>query len=249
MKRRMMEASRYEEEQVRTTKKVLLANGHRLFRRGLEEILSSAGEDIEVLGEARDEEEAVKLVGDMEPDVVVLDAEEPSAEERKVIERLLEASPASGLVVIALQDGSPHSIRHLLVQGASAYVDGDASPEDLVAAVRVAARGSRGAGNTFMAAPKAALRRAEQQDGKCELKCELSGRELEVLLLASRGLSNRQIAHHLWLSEGTVKRHLANLYHKMGVSSRGEATRKALGKGWICVRDVTQNGQDLVTSL
>jgi NarL family two-component system response regulator LiaR len=127
-------------------------------------------------------------------------------------------------------------------------VDGDASPEDLVAAVRAAARGSRGAGNAFIAESRAALRRAEQQDGKCELKCEPSGRELEVLLLASRGLSNRQIADHLRLSEATVKRHLANLYHKMGVSSRGEATRKALEKGWICVRDVTQNGQDFVIS-
>ncbi len=69
------------------------------------------------------------------------------------------------------------------------------------------------------------------------------------MIAASRGLSNRQIAHHLRLSEATVKRHLTNHYPKMGVSSRGEATRKALGKGWICVRDVTQNGQDIVISL
>ena len=73
----MIEASR--EKDVRTIKSMLLANGHRLFRRGLEEMLSSAGEDIEVLGEAQDNEEAVKLAGKMEPDVVVLDAEEPSA--------------------------------------------------------------------------------------------------------------------------------------------------------------------------
>jgi NarL family two-component system response regulator LiaR len=241
----MIESSRHEEE-VRTTTKMLLANGHRLFRRELEEMLSSAGEDIEVLGEAQDDEEAVKLAGELEPDVVVLDAEEPPAQERKIIERLLKASPASGLVVIARQDDAPHSLRHLLGQGVSAYVDGDASPEDLVAAMRAAARGSRGAGNApFMAVSWAALRRAEQQDGKCEL----SRRELKVLLLASRGLSNRQIAHHLRLSEAIVKRHLANLYPKMGGSSRGEATRKALGKGWICVRDVTQNGQDIVISL
>ncbi|HKZ26339.1 MAG TPA: response regulator transcription factor [Rubrobacteraceae bacterium] len=222
----MIESSRHEEE-VRTTTKMLLANGHRLFRRGLEVMLSSAGEDIEVLGEAQD-------------------AEEPPAQERKIIERMLKASPASGLVVIAPQDGSPYSFRHLLGQGVSAYMDRDASPEDLVAAMQAAVRGSRGAGNApFMAVSRAALRRAEQQDGKCEL----SGRELEVLLLASRGLSNRQSAHHLRLSEATVKRHLASLYPKMGVSSRGEATRKALGKGWICVRDVTQNGQDIVISL
>ncbi len=235
MKRSMIEASRHEEEQVRTPKKVLLANGHRLFRRGLEEMLSSAGEDIEVLGEAHDEEEAVKLVGDMEPDVVLLDAEEPSAEERKTIERLLMASPTSGVVVVAVQDGSPRLAQELLTQGVSAYVDGDASPEDLVAAVRVAARGSREAGNTFLAAPKAVLAGQERI-----ATYGLSKRELEVLTLAARGFSNRQIAHTLCLAEATVKRHLANLYAKIEVGSRGEATRKALSEGWITTRDLTQ---------
>ena len=236
-----MEASRYEEEQVRTPKKVLLANGHRLFRRGLEEILSSAGEDIEVLGEAHDEEEAVKLVGDMEPDVVVLDAEElNSAGERKTVEMLLECSPASGVVVIALQDGSPRSIRQLLSQGVSAYLDADASPEDLVAAVRTAARrGSRGAGNAFLSTPKAV-----PEEQKETARYGLSRRELEVLTLAARGLSNRQIADAIHLANSTVKRHLANIYHKLGVGSRGEATRKALTEGWLDVRDLGQDARD-----
>ena len=89
----MIEPSRHEEEVPPT--KMLLANGHRPFRRGLEVMLSSTGVDIEVLGEAQD-------------------AEEPPAQERKIIERLLKASLASGLVVIAPQDGSPYSFRHLL---------------------------------------------------------------------------------------------------------------------------------------
>ena len=233
MKRSMIEASRHEEEQVRTPKKVLLANGQRLFRHGLEEMLSSAGEDIEVLGEAHDEEEAVKLVGDMEPDVVMLDAEEPSAEERKTIERLLKASPTSGVVAVAVQDGSPRLAQELLTQGVSAYVDGDASPEDLVAAVRVAARGSREAGNTFLAAPKAVLAGQERI-----AKYGLSQRQLEVLTRAARGFSNRQIAHALCLAEATVKRHLANLYPKMRVHSRSEATRKAFIEGWLTIQDL-----------
>src|ERR687896_469503 len=107
----MIESSRHEEEDVRTTTKMLLANGHRLFRGGLEVMLYSAGVDIEVLGEAQD-------------------AEEPPAQERKIIERLLKASLASGLVVIAPQDGSPYSFRHLLGQRVSAYMDREASPED-----------------------------------------------------------------------------------------------------------------------
>ena len=69
---------------------------------------------------------------------------------------------------------------------------------------------------------------------------KLSPRELEILLLVARGLSNRHIAQVLMLSEATVKRHLANLYPKMGVNSRGEATRKALLEGYISAREVTQ---------
>jgi NarL family two-component system response regulator LiaR len=69
----------------------------------------------------------------------------------------------------------------------------------------------------------------------------LSARELEILLLAARGLSNRQIALRAYLAEGTVKRHLTNTYHKMGVASRGEATRKALYEEWITIQDVTDD--------
>ena len=69
---------------------------------------------------------------------------------------------------------------------------------------------------------------------------DLSGREMEVLLLVARGLSNGQVARALHLSVATVKRHLANIYPKMGVGSRGEATRKALSEGWISALDLTR---------
>ncbi len=68
----------------------------------------------------------------------------------------------------------------------------------------------------------------------------LSVREMEILVLVARGLSNREIARALHLSKATVKRHLANIYPKMGVSSRGEAARKALFEEWITIQDITQ---------
>ena len=90
--------------------------------------------------------------------------------------------------------------------------------------------------NVVVGMPRALLEEAEEgSDGV------LSARELEILLLASRGLSNRQIALRVHLAEGTVKRHLANTYHKMGVGSRGEATRKALYEEWITIQDVTDD--------
>ena len=233
----MIEASRHEEQQDTRapSTKVLLANGHRLFRSGLREMLSSADKDMEVLGEAQDDEEAVKLVKEMEPDVVVLDLIEPSAEEQKVIDRMLEASPKTRVVLISRERNSSSRLAwKLLAREASAQLDANASSEDLVASVRAAARGSRSRGKAFLTVPWASLRRAEHENGKREL----SERELEVLLLAARGLSNRQIAYHLQLSEATVKRHLANLYPKMGVHSRSEATRKAFTEGWFTVQDL-----------
>ena len=72
----------------------------------------------------------------------------------------------------------------------------------------------------------------------------LSAREMEILILAARGLGNRQLAASLGLSEATVKRHLANVYSKMGVSSRGEAAKKALRDEWITIQEVTQHDEE-----
>ena len=93
--------------------------------------------------------------------------------------------------------------------------------------------------NVAMIAPRKSFQRAERatEEGG------LPARELEILLLVARGLSNRQVSRTLNLAEATVKRHLANLYPKMDVSSRGEATRKALSEGWISARDVTGAGE------
>ncbi len=88
--------------------------------------------------------------------------------------------------------------------------------------------------NVILAAPREVLERAKRSGEE-----EPSGRDLEIVLLAGRGLSNRRIAEALHLSEATMKRHLANIYAKIRVNSRSEATRKALSEGWISARDLT----------
>jgi DNA-binding NarL/FixJ family response regulator len=215
--------------------RVLLADDHTMFRQGLKEMLSTDS-GIEVVGEADNGRVAVALARQIKPDVVVLDVEMPVMGAAEALDQMLELSPRPRVLIVTMFD-SLRLVRELLARGASGYLVKSASLENLLAAVRAAAKGpSDPSGeNVILAIPRAVLQRVEKRGDE-----EPSGRELEILLLAARGLSNRQIAASLSLSEATVKRHLANLYAKMDVGSRGEATRKALSEGWFTARDVTQ---------
>jgi DNA-binding NarL/FixJ family response regulator len=130
----------------------------------------------------------------------------------------------------------PREVRELMDLGASAYIVKSASAEHLVAAVRAAIVNRKSQRNVVVGMPRALLEVAEEGSHGV-----LSARELEILLLAARGLSNRQIGASLHVAVGTVKRHLANAYQKMGVGSRVQATRMALHEEWITIQDVTDD--------
>ena len=215
--------------------KVLLADDHTMFRQGLKEMLATDGE-IEVVGEASNGEEAVTLAAKIRPDVVILDVEMPVMGAAEAMDGMLGISPPPKVIILTMHD-NPRLVRDFLSRGASGYLSKSASLEGLLTAVHTASESPLGPRqeNVVLAVPRAVLERVEN-----EVEGEPSGRELEILLLAARGLSNRQIATTLSLSEATVKRHLANLYAKMDVGSRSEATRKALSQGWITARDMTR---------
>ena len=219
--------------------KVLLADDHTMFRQGLKEMLSTDGH-IEVVGEAENGKEAVALAREMRPDVVILDVEMPVIGAAEAMKRLLEISPPPRILRVTMYD-NPRLVRELLARGASGYLVKSASLEDLLAAVHTAASSPPGPGgqNVILAIPRGVLERTEQHGEE-----DLSGRELEILLLAARGLSNRRIGDVLHLSEATVKRHLANVYAKIKVNSRGEAARRALSEGWISSHDLIRDGDD-----
>jgi DNA-binding NarL/FixJ family response regulator len=215
------------EERIR----VLLADDHAMFRQGIREMLST-GEGIEVVGEAHNGQEAVSLVQKLRPDVVLLDVEMPVMGAREAIEGMLESSPLPRVVIVTMYD-DPRLVRELIGLGAVAYLVKSATIEELHAAVHTAANSPIGpSGDAVIVATPKTLRDPSEADS-------LTGRELEVLLMVARGMSNQQIATSLHLSEATIKRHLANIYPRIGVSSRGEAVRKALAEGWISARDIT----------
>ena len=202
-----------------------------MFRQGIREMLST-DEGIEVVGEAENGREAVALAEKLRPDVVLLDVEMPVMGAKQAMEIMLENSPFPRVVIVTLYD-DPRLVRELIGLGAVAYLVKSATMEELHAAVHTAANSPTGPGkDVIIVTPPTAFRDRAEADG-------LSERELEVMLMVARGMSNYQIAVSLHLSEATIKRHLANIYPKIGVSSRGEAVREALSKKWISPRDIT----------
>ena len=211
--------------------RVLLADDHAMFRQGIKEMLAT-DEEIEVVGEAENGREAVALARELGPDVVILDVEMPVMGAKQAMERMLENSPPPRVVIVTMYD-DPGLVRELIGLGAVAYLVKSATIEELHTAVHTAANSPVGPEeDVVIVAPPKAFEDPVKSDG-------LSERELEVLLMVARGMSNHQIAISLHLSEATIKRHLANIYPRIGVSSRGEAVRKALSKKWISARDIT----------
>src|SRR5215218_783334 len=222
--------------------RVLLADDHTMFRQGLASILASYG-GMEVIAEVPNDGEALKLAHELSPDVVIMQVQMPFERALQTL-KAMRSFPDPPKVVIVTMFESPRYVRGLSGVGASAYLLKTFSSEHLVAAVRAAAL-DPASENAVVGMPRGMLEGT--QDGA---ESVLSARELEILILAARGLSNHQIASSLYLSEGTVKRHLANVYQKMGVGSRGEASREALLREWITIEEVTaedEGGRDPVT--
>ena len=213
--------------------KVLLADDHTMFREGLAGLLASYG-GMEVVGSAPNGEEAVALAERTRPDVVLMQVQVPFERARSILMRMRAVLPPPKVVVVTMFE-SPRYLRELMSLGASAYLVKSASTQHLLGAIRAAVFDPKGE-NVVVGMPRKMLEEARKGS-----RGMLSVREFEILLLAARGLSNREISENLHIAEATVRRHLANTYAKMEVSSRGEATRKALQENWITVSDVIED--------
>ena len=210
---------------------VLLADDHTMFREGMAKLLTAYG-GLEVVGETANDDGAVALARETKPDVVVMEARVPFEEAAGFLDEMRRVEPRPKVIIVTMFD-DPTMMRDFLRLGVSGYVLKSSSTTQLVSAIRAAALAPE-EGNVVLGMPRTML---EEAGGRPD--SPLSVRELEILLLAARGLSNRQIAARVNLTEGTVKRHLSNSYHKLGVGSRGEAARKALQQDWITVGEIT----------
>jgi DNA-binding NarL/FixJ family response regulator len=221
------------EERCMPTIRVHLADDHTMFREGLEAILSSRGDGIEVVGRSSTGgEDAIALVGENKPDVVIAQIDVDLKTAREVLFRIRSASPDSRIVVLTMFDNLRY-LQALSRLGIDAYLHKTSSSEELIATIGVLSR-DEGGDNVVISMPRGLLERLGEEPVGA-----LSERESEIVVLAARGLSNDQIGRELNLSEATVKRHLANVYAKIGVHSRSEAVRMALVEQWIGIHDIT----------
>jgi DNA-binding NarL/FixJ family response regulator len=212
---------------------ILLVDDQPLFREGLRTLLS-VHPDFEVVSEAGNGEEAIRLARSLRPSVVLMDLQMPVLDGVAATRRLHQEQPECRVIVLTTFDDD-ETVFDGLRAGAVGYLLKDAPSEKLAEAIRVAARGE-----TFLQPSVAAkvvaefARLSKKKSGTPDSLIEpLSDRELEILRLIARGASNREIAGELFLAEGTVKNHVTNILEKLAVRDRTQAALKAKDCGLI----------------
>jgi DNA-binding NarL/FixJ family response regulator len=213
----------------RLTTRILLADDHALVRRGLRLILD-ARPDLEVVAEAGDGAEAVKLALDPDVDLAILDISMPRMTGLQATKELQRRRPDLRVLILSMHESEQY-LYEALRAGASGYVLKNVADRDLVEACRAAMRGEPflypGAVTALV---KDYLRRARNGEKQREL---LTPRETEVVKLVAESYTNRQIAEALVISEKTVDRHRANILEKLGMRDRVELTRYAIRNGLV----------------
>ena len=214
--------------------RVLITDDHLIVREGLQLILETSDE-IEVVGEAEDGREALRLTEELQPDVVLMDLQMPGMDGLTAIEYLQREQPEVAIVILTTYNEDEMMLKGLQL-GARGYLLKDTDRQTLLDTIRTAAQGEAllkpeilqrvltYRKETGAAAP------AGQKDRSPLSPTE---RELEVLRAAAQGERNKEIAFRLGISERTVKAHLTSVYNKLGVDSRAAAIAVAAQKGWL----------------
>jgi DNA-binding NarL/FixJ family response regulator len=202
--------------------RLVIVDDHPLVRRGLCELFAAEG-DIDVVDAVGDGDEAVRSVLAQHPDVVLMDVSMPDIDGIEATRRVLAVRPETRVVMLT-SFAEHERVIEALDSGAIGYILKDAESDELVRGVRAAAAGDS------PLSPRAARALVTARRGRRPFE-ELTARELDVLKLVARGLSNKQIAWRLAISEKTVKTHMTSIFGRIGVGDRTQAAQWAQRHG------------------
>jgi two-component system, NarL family, response regulator YdfI len=211
--------------------RLLIADDHLIVRDGLR-LIFETDDDFELIGEAADGAEALRLAAQLQPDVVLMDLRMPVMDGLTAIERLQSEQPQIAVVILTTYNEDEMLLRGLRA-GARGYLLKDTGRQALFDAIRAAARGETLLSQDIISRLVAQTTAPSPPPRMVPGGIELTARELEVLEAAARGDRSKEIAYRLGITERTVKAHLASAYNKLGVDSRAAAIAVALQKGLI----------------
>jgi DNA-binding NarL/FixJ family response regulator len=209
------------------TIRVILADDHAVVRAGIRQFLEQAC-DIQVIAEASDGEMAMQMIGEMHPDVAVLDIQMPKATGIEVSRDIRAHRWSIGVLILTSYDDDPY-ISAVLKTGANGYVLKTASPDEIISAVRDVYQGKSVLDATIL--PKVLAQIAHMHHAP--VFDPLTDREIEILSLVAKGLTNRVVGINLKISDRTVQGHIARIFGKLHASSRTEAVMRGISLGLI----------------
>ncbi|HPT83194.1 MAG TPA: response regulator transcription factor [Limnochordia bacterium] len=213
---------------------VLIVDDHPLLRQGLKTLLELEGE-ITVVGQASNGPEALRLADQLRPDVVLLDINMPGMNGIEVAKALRERRPEVAILVLTIHDDETY-VKEMIRSGAKGYLLKDAEPREVVAAIKKVAAGESVYPTDLMERVMEHYHNLEMKYGKLQSAAAISDlslttRELEILQYIVEGMSNKEIAAALYISEKTVKNHITSLLRKLNVEDRTQAAVFAVSQG------------------
>jgi DNA-binding NarL/FixJ family response regulator len=220
------------------TIRVVLADSSRLTTMGISQVLQKEA-DIELVGTAADGDEAAAKTLELEPDVLVIEADLPRTSGIKVTQRIRRELPHVGVVVLTAKD-EEQTLFEAIRAGAAAYLNKDCDPVELVDAIRKARAGQFIINEKVFNRPAVASKvLAEFRElsvygpGSSHVFAPLSPREVQILDNIAQGMTNKEVAYALAISEQTVKNHMSSILRKLSVNDRTQAVVYAIRQGWI----------------
>ncbi|HEY94039.1 MAG TPA: response regulator transcription factor [Dehalococcoidia bacterium] len=216
--------------------RILIADDHAVVREGTRQFLERE-DDLEVVGEAADGEEAVRLVGSLSPDVAIMDISMPNIDGIEATRRIKAKYPKVAVLILSAYDDDQF-VFSLLEAGAAGYLLKSVRGNELVNAIREVSAGESVLHPTIARKVLNRFTNITRETQKQKTQDILTEREIEVLQLATQGSSNQEIADSLYLSLRTVQSHLNHIFNKLQVSSRTEAVVRALKEGWVTLDSI-----------